>query len=203
MPLEITEESAASLASYAQVPIAFEVRTVLDVVDSDHGLGGLTLTPRMLDVPYVKDYDADPAHHPLRWAERFDLSTWGFLAARVDGERVGGAAIAFGGTGMDMFEGRRDLAVLWDLRVTPAMRGKGIGAALFKAAEEWARLHGTRWLKVETQNINAGACRFYARQGCTLGGIHRFAYPELPHEAQLLWYKELGIRERPMASRPR
>jgi hypothetical protein len=24
-----------------------------------------------------------------------------------------------------------------------------------------------------------------------LGGIRRFAYPELPHEVQLLWYKQL------------
>jgi streptothricin acetyltransferase len=46
-------------------------------------------------------------------------------------------------------------------------------------------------LKVETQNINAAACHFYARQGCTLGGINRFAYPLLPLEVQLLWYKDL------------
>lgn len=35
------------------------------------------------------------------------------------------------------------------------------------------------------------ACRFYARQGCTLGALHRYAYPTLPDEAQLLWYKPL------------
>jgi hypothetical protein len=38
------------------------------------------------------------------------------------------------------------------------------------------------------------ACQFYARQGCTLGAIHRFAYPELPEETQLLWYKQLDGR---------
>ena len=26
---------------------------------------------------------------------------------------------------------------------------------------------------------------------CVLGAIHRFAYPEFPNEAQLLWYKDL------------
>jgi hypothetical protein len=46
-------------------------------------------------------------------------------------------------------------------------------------------------LKVETQNINVPACRFYVKQGCVLGAIHRFAYPEFPDEAQLLWYKDL------------
>jgi len=46
---------------------------------------------------------------------------------------------------------------------------------------------------VETQNVNVPACRFYARMGCVLGGIHRFAYPELPGEARLLWYKALRL----------
>jgi hypothetical protein len=44
---------------------------------------------------------------------------------------------------------------------------------------------------VETQNINVPACRFYARMRCTLGAIHRYAYPDLPGEAQLLWYRTL------------
>jgi GNAT superfamily N-acetyltransferase len=40
------------------------------------------------------------------------------------------------------------------------MRGLGIGAALFRAAERWAVARGARWLKVETQNVNVAACRF-------------------------------------------
>lgn len=46
-------------------------------------------------------------------------------------------------------------------------------------------------LKIETQNTNAPACRFYARRGCVLRAIRRFAYPLLPNEVELLWYKEL------------
>jgi hypothetical protein len=53
-------------------------------------------------------------------------------------------------------------------------------------------VRGCRRLKVETQNTNVPACRLYASQGCTLGAIHRFAYPELPEEIQLLWYKDVG-----------
>ena len=30
------------------------------------------------------------------------------------------------------------------------------------------------------------------RMGCELGAMHRFAYPELPDEVQLLWYKALA-----------
>ena len=38
---------------------------------------------------------------------------------------------------------------------------------------------------------NVAACRFYVRQGCTLGAVNRLAYPNLPNEIQMLWYKDL------------
>jgi hypothetical protein len=44
----------------------------------------------------------------------------------------------------------------------------------------------------ETQNINVAACRFYAKQGCTLSAINRFAYRDCPEEVQLIWRKELA-----------
>ena len=192
MEVEIREEPASALAEYARVPIAFTVREVLAVVVADGGLGGLGLVPRAVAEPYVKDYDADPDQRPTAWASRFDLRRWGVLAAWAGDVRVGGAVVAWDTPGVDLLEGRRDLALLWDLRVAPAARGHGVGAALFRSAERWAASRGARRLKVETQNVNAAACRFYARQGCTLGALHRFAYPTLPDETQLLWYKELA-----------
>ena len=90
-----------------------------------------------------------------------------------------------------MLEGRSDLAVLWDIRVAPDARRRGIGAALMAAAERWAEAQGCAELKVETQNINVPACRFYARQGFTLREARRFAYPGLPDEIQLLWYRPI------------
>jgi GNAT superfamily N-acetyltransferase len=191
MTIEVRQEPAAALAEYARVPISFPVRRVLDVAVIDGGMGGFALSERAVDAPYVKDYDAGDGG-PARWAERFDLSRWGLLGARVGGRRVGGAAVAFDTPGLTMLEGRRDLAVLWDIRVAPEARGQGVGAALFRAAEAWAAARGCRQLKVETQNVNLPACRFYARQGCVLGGIDRFAYPDLPDEVQLLWYRELA-----------
>ena len=190
MRFEVREEPLAALAEYAAVPIAFEVRRVLAWRPSTAGLGGFALAERAVDAPYVKDYDAVDGG-PARWAERFDLSSWGLLGARVDGRLVGGAAVAWDTPGVTCWRGARDLAVLWDIRVAPEARGQGVGAALFRAAEAWAAARGCRQLKVETQNVNLPACRFYARQGCVLGGIHRFAYPELPHEVQLLWYRDL------------
>jgi hypothetical protein len=40
--------------------------------------------------------------------------------------------------------------------------------------------------------VNVAACRFYARQGCTLGGRRSPRLPALPDETQLLWYKRLA-----------
>lgn len=192
MRIRICEEPPSSLADYARVPIAFEVRTRLVVTAPDAGLGGLHLVAERVAPPYVKDYDADPANHPTAWARHFDLARWGILAAYAGGERAGGAVVAWSTPEVVLLEGRSDLAVLWDLRVAPALRGRGVGRALFRAAGAWALARGARWLKVETQNVNPDACRFYARQGCVLGAVHRFAYPGLPDEVQLLWYRRLA-----------
>ena len=59
-------------------------------------------------------------------------------------------------------------------------------------AAEWAQGRGCAWLKIETQNVNVAACRFYRKMGCTLGAVDRFAYPELPGEVRLLWWKPVA-----------
>jgi GNAT superfamily N-acetyltransferase len=191
MKIEICEETRSALDEYAAIPIAFEVASVFDVSDSSHSSGAFALTERRLATPYRKDYDACSGEGPAQWGLHFDLTNWGFFAAREEGRLVGGAAMAIRTPGVDMLEGRDDLAVLWDIRVLPDVRGRGVGAALFQAAELWARNKGCRQLKVETQNINVPACKFYARQGCVLKTVNRRAYPELPEEAQLLWYKDI------------
>ena len=190
MSIAVRLETPDALEAYAQIPIAFEVRSLFDVMAPAHGLGGITLSERVPAAPYVKDYDAE-GNGPTRWPERFDLSGWGIFAGYADRQRVGGAVVAFGSADVEMLENRQDLAVLWDLRILPEARRRGVGTALFRAATAWAAARGCRHLKVETQNVNVPACRFYVRQGCVLGGIHRFAYPALPHETQLLWYKAL------------
>jgi GNAT superfamily N-acetyltransferase len=198
MEIEVREDSAAALAEYARVPIAFEVAEIFEVAAREDGLDEFVLTKRRLDAPYIKDYDAFEEESPAHWAERFDVSNWVFLAAHSAGRRVGGAALVFDTPAVEMLEGRRDLAVLWDIRVAPEARGRGVGAALFRAAERCAVARGCRELKVETQNINVPACEFYARHGCELRASNRFAYPELPGEIQLLWHKQLTRAARAM-----
>ena len=154
--VEVVEERPPDWLAYSAVSIAFDSWTVLDVVDFD--AGSIRLRERRLDVPFSKDYDAIAGEAPTRWARRFDVSRWGVLVARVAGKRVGGAVVAVDTRGVDMLEGRSDLTVLWDLRVAPGWRGRGVGSALFGATEHWARRRGKHEIKIETQNVNAAAC---------------------------------------------
>ena len=189
MEIKIVEESPENLAEYQKVSIAFEVKTVFRVDLIERGLGGVKLTEEVLEKPFTKGYDE--LEKPFYWSSLFNLSNWGFLSA-FDGERrVGGAVIAWKTPEVNMLEGHDDLACLWDLRVAPEYRGRGVGNLLFESTINWAKARKCRLLKIETQNINVPACRFYERQGCHLGGFNLHAYPELPDEVALFWYRNL------------
>lgn len=189
--IQIRTESIADLDQHREISIAFEVSAVFSVELIASGLGGLILHERAVDNPWVKDYDAT-GRGPSTWPSRFDVSRWGLLGAYEHDRRVGGAVIAFDTPKLHMLRGRRDLAVLWDLRVNHDSRRSGAGAALFRAAEAWAREHGCSAIEVETQQTNVAACRFYARMGCSLAAVDRFAYANLPDETQLIWRADLG-----------
>ncbi len=190
MKIEVLQHGVERLAEYAAVSIAFRVSEVLDLDAIAAVSGGDPIPTRPVAAPYIKDYDAVPGDAPLDWPGRFDVSRWTFLAALVEGIRVGCATLIAHDPAVDLLDGRDDLARLWDLRVAPEFRHRGVASALLAAAEESAEAQGIRTLMVETQNVNVPACRFYARQGFVLGAVNRGAYPDLPHEVQLLWYKE-------------
>jgi GNAT superfamily N-acetyltransferase len=111
------------------------------------------------------------------------------LGAYVDDQRVGGAIVAFDTLGLHLLDGRTDLALRCDIRIRPEYRRHGVGSALFQAVEQWARPRGCHELRVETQNVNVPACKFYQRHGCQLTAVNRHAYLPLANEIQLLWSK--------------
>lgn len=191
MEIKVSEERPISLDEYARISIAFSVTHQFDVDDSSSASGEIKLELRQIETPYVKNYDLIPGNHPTDWPGKFDVTNWGILIARVDGMQVGGCVLAHNTPGVNMLESRHDLAVLWDLRVAPEWRGRGVGSALFKESRNWARLRGCRQLKIETQNNNVSACRFYQLQGCRLEFCRRNAYQALPEEIQLIWRYDL------------
>ena len=191
MDFHIQEETADILSEYGRVSIAFEVKSRFRVEPVANGLGGFRLVEETVDPPDTKDYDQPDG--PERWTRKsWDLSNWVFLGAFRENERIGGAIIAFHVDGLNYCEGREDLAGLWDIRVSPAYRGRGVGKAIFQRVEACARNRSCTQLKIETQNINVAACRFYASMGAMLGKVHLYAYrTDGLDEVELTWYKDL------------
>ena len=195
MPVTIETISADELARYFTVSSAFRVESVLEVEAIEGEDGGFRLTEVPLAEPYVKDYDALEPAGAARWRD-WDLTYWRFLLAEESGRTVGAAAVAHRSPGIRLLEDRDDLAALWDLRVAPSHRRRGIGARLFDEAAAYARACGCTRLEVETQHVNVPACAFYASRGCRLGTVDRDAYrePEVRHEIMLLWHLDLRPR---------
>lgn len=164
MSIRIAEETVENLPAYAAVPIAFQVTSRLLLPADPEKLSTGLLAEEAVS-PYIKDYDALSGEGPLSWPARWNLANWGILAAFQEERRIGGAVVAWNTPGVDLLHGRNDLAVLWDLRVYPEYRRQGVGRRLFAEAAAWAQRRGCRQLRVETQNVNVAACRFYARQG--------------------------------------
>ena len=189
--LDLRTISSAELEEYASVPINFTVRSRLRLKLNDFGLGGISLVEETVAAPYLKDYDN--IEKPTDWPLLFDTSRWLFTVAFADGLAVGAVTVAWDTPGVHLLRGQRNLACVWDIRVHPDWRGRGIGTALFQRAADWSQGKGCRLLQIETQNINVPACRFYQHQGCTLGTIDRYGYLGTPVEDEvlLLWYLPL------------
>lgn len=185
-PCHLREEPVADLRAHKAIPSMFEARSVYEVGrSSDRFL----LTEQPIAVPCCKNYDE--FEDPLAWPREFDTRRWALISAFAGAQRVGGIVVATSTPGVAILEDRRDLAVLWDVRIAPAHRRQGIGTALLEASQVWARHRACTELKVETQNTNPAACSFYMRRGFGLAQVLQDAYPGLPGDVQLIWRKRL------------
>lgn len=181
MRCAIRETGIDSLPLYGSISIAMEVHERFEVDSGRCALGPVV----PVQTPYLKDYDAlgePPESLPGRW----DMAWWGIFLAYHGDSPVGGAIIAMRTPGLDMLEGRDDLAIIWDLRVAPEWRGKGVGSALWRAAEAWSAERGAVEIRVETQDINVPACRFYQAMGCRLLSADPHGYPPEMNEVKLV-----------------
>jgi ribosomal protein S18 acetylase RimI-like enzyme len=197
MHIQILHATPEQLAEYARVPIAFVVREVFDSEAVERLRRGEDAESTPIPVPYQKDYDAHAGHQPTDWRVRFDTSRWIVLAAEQNNHRLGGAVVVIDDAQLDSLGGASNCAVIWDLRVAPEARRRGVGAALLRAAEHAALERGAGQLRVETQQINVPACRLYRRHNFALEMVRVGAYPDLPQEVQLIWAKPLASTSRP------
>jgi len=178
---------------YDKVSMRLIVTSEYRITKHDRGLSGFTLTEVPVE-PYTKDFCSGDDVTVSRWADRFDITNWAFFMA-FDGDiPVGAATVASRTAGVNMLGGRDDLAVLWDIRVNDDYKHQGIGQRLFDMAVVWARSQGLVQLKIECQNNNVPAVKFYHKQGAVLCSVDEYAYytePEYRHETRFLWYLDL------------
>lgn len=178
---------------YDQIPMIVHVSAYYRIDKDNRGLGGFSLVKTPVE-PYIKDFCVGHDESITRWEKRWDISNWAFFMA-FDGEQpVGGATVVSRTKEINMLSGRDDLAVLWDIRVDDAYKHKGVGQALFDMAVNWSREQGLVQMKIECQNNNIPAIRFYHKQGAVLSAIDEYAYynePEYRHETQLIWFLDL------------
>lgn len=180
-------EPVADLGEYAGIPSVFESRSVYVVTPMS---GRVELVEHPLSAPFRKDYDE--AESPHGWPSELHRTESVLLSMFSGGGRVGGAIVAVAVPRLLTWLDEPGAAILWDLRVRPMHRRKGVASSLLGAAEVWARERGCAALCVETQNTNVGACKFYMHNGFDLQHVQYNAYPQVPDEVQLIWRKSLG-----------
>lgn len=173
--------------AYDRISMAFRVCSEYRPVRPSASGMGLWLE----EVP-VKPYTKDLGIYEkaVDYEKQFDIRHFAVFMAFAGNIPVAGMTLAARVPGMDMLEGRQDLCVLWDLRVDEACRGRGLGRALFSRAVEWAREQELREIKIECQNNNVRACRFYQKQGAVLSAMDTRAYTgdeTIQSEIKLIW----------------
>jgi ribosomal protein S18 acetylase RimI-like enzyme len=96
------------------------------------------------------------------WLGRHDRT---LLVAEVEGRTAGFVSIRLvePPRGAGMIRPRRSADI--GITVTSELRGRGIGATLMAAGEEWARDHGAEVLTLDGHVANTGALRLYERMG--------------------------------------
>jgi ribosomal protein S18 acetylase RimI-like enzyme len=192
LSIVIKEVAKECLVEYTKIPMWLKVTSKYDLNKVNGGLGGIIFNETKV-MPYIKDlslYDK-----PLEWEARFDISNWGFFIAYDNDKAIAGATLAYNTEGVNMLSNRKDITVLWDIRVDPEYKSMGIGSKLFSYVIKWSKERNCKQIKIETQNNNIPACKFYAKQGAILAEINEYAYfGEDLDEVMLIWYLDLDNR---------
>jgi ribosomal protein S18 acetylase RimI-like enzyme len=183
--VEIRREDFRSLGAYGEISTAFDVREALLTPIARDG----ALEYRVVSPSYQKDYDVIPSNHPRDWPTRFAVDRAEFIAAYSHGKRVGGVVAVVEPSDVARLGGENPLALLWDLRVTPEARGRGVGHALLAAVEARGRELDIPGVTVETQDVNVAACRLYAGAGYGISSVDANAYDGFPGETRIIWTK--------------
>ena len=161
--------TADDIPNLVQIKTTFIASTVLSIERAGDGIElNWRLVEQALAIPFNRGtgYDFD-AVAQLAVRERLQLVEQGEAYQRVadfEGRLIGLVEVEI--------QEWNNSAQLANLMVDADYRGQGLGRRLWHRAVDFARQSDVRAILVETQNTNIAACRFYARMGCQLSGLH-------------------------------
>jgi GNAT superfamily N-acetyltransferase len=185
------EIDEAYFEEYDKIPMVVHVKSILKLEKVDNGLGGILLK----EVTFQEHTkDLGKYEKATEYAKEFDITNWTFFMAFDDDLPIGAATIASRTENVNILDGRDDMTVLWDIRVDDRYKKQGVGTELLTKAVQWCKEKGFKQMKIECQNNNVPACRFYHKQGAVLGKLDEYAYYkdiEIRDEVQLIWYLDL------------
>ncbi len=169
--------TAANQADLNRCDNSFTVDAELCLHAAD---GRISYTVRPV-TPYVKRYGPE-VYDAQAYISQSDHAAW---LAYADGQLAGQILV---------HENWNRFAIIWDIAVDPPFRRRGVGQKLIERAIQWARERGLPGVMLETQSINAGACRLYKRCGFVLAGFDGYLYRGITpdtREIALFWYRLL------------
>lgn len=137
----------------------------------------------------AEDPDALEARMPTRGTRahewlfgRQEAGTATYLVAWPDGSPAGVGLVNWAGfREAEAREGLPGCPELSNLHVAEDARGRGVGTALIRAAEDLARTRGYRRLGLGVDEDNPDAARLYLRLGYVDSGVRcvsRYTYPD-------------------------
>ncbi|GKX66485.1 GNAT family N-acetyltransferase [Inconstantimicrobium mannanitabidum] len=176
---------------YDKIPMLVHVKSILKLEKIQNGFGGILLKETPCK-EYLKDMGKD--EKATDYAKNFDITNWAFFMAFNNNKPIGAATVVSRTVDIHMLDNRDDMSVLWDIRVDDAYKQLGVGTRLFNMAVDWSKLNGFKQMKIECQNNNVPAFKFYTKHGATLGKIDEYAYyhdEEEKDEVQLILYLDL------------
>lgn len=180
---------------YDKVPMVVHIKSKFVPKKIDRGLGGFIFE----EVP-VEEYSKDFTRFEkaMDYEKHFNISGWAFFMAFDEDEPIGAVTVCARDSSCEMLDKRDDICVLWDIRVADGYKHLGIGQHLFDMVRVWAMEEGFSQIKIECQNTNIPACRFYHKQGAKLCRIDEYAYyseyyneKDIRDEIGLIWYLDL------------
>ena len=135
-------------------------------------------TEEIFDEPYEKTYDDDFSYINIDFINNDDVAVFLYFCDNT----YAGNIILWKNWNKDCY--------IENIDVRRDFRRQGIGKKLIEQAVIWSKERYLKGLRLETQDINLIACRFYQRCGFTLGSVDTLLYRNFDNydEKALFWY---------------